>query len=154
GGYTSGHRLMIRCQNNVLRCYREIGGTIDNLFYTFPNPADTYYSFPLYVGCAVACLNKQVQAWVCNGETDGTASIGDASGVGGGSETTAAAAPTKAVLVDRIFRDSDLFAGIPGFYWGAAPTNPGAWAAASLFVDRGGGHAEIAEVETAAIVGV
>ncbi|MGE0133033.1 MAG: LamG domain-containing protein [Blastocatellales bacterium] len=72
----------------------------------------------------------------------------------GGSSTTQTPAPSRAVIVDRLISDAQLFDGVLGFYFAAAPTNTtGAWAATSLYVDRGGGYVEIAAVEIAATLG-
>ncbi len=75
-------------------------------------------------------------------------------GTSGGTTTTTVAAPSAFVVVDRIFRDADLYAGVPGVYFGAAPTNTtDSWAAASLYVDRGAGFTEISADVDAAFVG-
>src|SRR5262249_55939362 len=111
--------------------------------------------YPLYAAVSLACLDKTInKARICTGITDGKGEVEGGTSVGGGGATTQTATPSRAVLVDRVFRDAALFAGVPGFYWGGAPTNTGAWAASSLFVDRGGGYAELSQVGMAAIAGI
>lgn len=57
------------------------------------------------------------------------------------------------VLIDRIWRNQELTAGIPGIYVAAAPQSAAAWAEFELYRDVGAGYTEIYNATTAATIG-
>lgn len=58
------------------------------------------------------------------------------------------------VLIDRLWRDQEFAAGVPGIYVAAAPTTRAyAWSAMELFRDSGAGYLEIYETTLEAIIG-
>lgn len=74
-------------------------------------------------------------------------------GTPGGTTGPQAVASSAFVLIDRIWRDQELTAGIPGVYVAAAPQSSDAWAAFRLYRDIGAGYAQVYETSTASILG-
>jgi hypothetical protein len=145
GEYTFGDELEIRCVNNVVTYWHN--GVLKGTSALAPQ-------YPLFVAGSIACHEKTINdAHLCH-QAGGNPSEPGGGGEGGGGETTQDPADSAAVLVDRLIDDPQLFAGILGFNFGAAPTSQsGAWAGASLYVDRGSGFVKLAEVDTAAVLG-
>lgn len=73
-------------------------------------------------------------------------SPGDTSG-------TQTVANSSFVLIDRIWRDQELTAGVPGLYVAAAPQSSAAWAEFELHRDVGAGYVEIFSTTVAATIG-
>jgi hypothetical protein len=72
----------------------------------------------------------------------------------GGTVTPGTVSPSRAVLIDRLWRTSDLSAGVPGFYFAAAPTDTSlVWSRCRLYRDVGLGFEEIAQATTRAVLG-
>jgi len=74
-------------------------------------------------------------------------------GVPGDTSGTQTVANSTYVLIDRLWRDQELTAGVPGIYVAAAPQSSAAWAEFELHRDVGAGYVEIFNTTAAATIG-
>ncbi len=74
-------------------------------------------------------------------------------GIPGDTTETQVVADSSFVLIDRIWRDQELTAGVPGVYVAAAPQSSAAWAEFELHRDVGAGYTELYTTSEAATIG-
>lgn len=135
GVWNEGDNLKIKCSNGVITYWHKT-----TLIYTSSRTPN----YPMRVIASLACLNKTVNNLViCD------------TGVSNGATTEMQVVTnSKFVIVDRIWRDQELTAGVPGFYVAAGPADQAnTWPAFELWRDQGAGYTQIYETEDASLIG-
>lgn len=87
------------------------------------------------------------QMYTCTPEVVDPGSPGDTT-------ETQVIADSSFVLIDRIWRDQELTAGIPGIYVAAAPQSSATWAEFQLWRDVGAGYVQLYSTSDAATIGL
>lgn len=148
GTVKSGDRLSVEFDKSTgvsFRRYKQNGVLLRSETATGSFPPDNALSgFAANSGVLIGDVYWQM--YLCAPERFDPGSPGD-------SDETQVIAESAFVLIDRIWRDQELTAGIPGVYVAAAPMTADAWAEFQLWRDVGAGYAQLYSTATAAIIG-